>query len=98
MLPIQESYEIGTEVTLKCILPPSLQRLPSVRVHWTTTVPGVLPYYYYYHSFENTSFVIPAHHPAAVSYYCLVEGNGGSEYRVPLARGHTTIKIRGTLT
>ena len=92
VLPIQASYEIGTEVILRCILPPSLQRLPSVRVHWNTIVPDVIVVPHYYSSFENISFVIPAHHQAVANYYCLVWGRPSKL----LARGHTTINIRGT--
>lgn len=97
VLPTQESYEIGTEVTLRCVLPPSLQRLPSVTVSWSTLVPDVLPFPDYDKSSRpNISFVIPANHPASASYNCSVKGTHLRGNDVLLAMEGTTIKIKGT--
>ena len=87
--PAQESYDIGTRVTLRCILPPSLQSSPFITIDWKTTVPNVLPYRYG----SNISFVVPSHHPMSANYYCSVQG---VEYpNTEVVRQRVTIKIKG---
>ena len=98
--PAQESYEIGTQITLRCILPPSLLRSPFVTTEWRTAVPDVLPYTGYvpprmqYESDRsNISFIIPAHHPMSANYYCSVHS---VEYPiVELVTEGITLKVKG---
>ena len=101
--PAQESYDIGTQVTLRCILPPSLQSSPFVTIDWKTTVPNVLPYVPYFlplrYEYEldtsNISFVVPTHHPMSANYYCSVKG---VEYPyTEVARERITLKIKGVV-
>ena len=91
--PAQESYDIGTQVTLRCILPPSLQRSPFITIDWKTTVPNVLRYVGVDRS--NVSFVVPAHHPISANYYCSVQGMDYPPTEV--ARQRITIKIKGEI-
>ena len=95
LLPAQESYEIGTQVTLRCILPPSLQKFPLKTIRWGTTVPAVR--FGYDPSRSNTSFVIPAHHPTSANYYCFVNGEDHYYYDggTILGTGRITLKIKG---
>ena len=69
-------------------------------VHWNTPIPDVLPtnsyYRYDFFSLPNISFVIPAHHPAVATYYCIVWGTHTYNNDVLLAREATTIKVKGT--
>ena len=88
VFPAQESYEIGTKVTLRCIPPPSFHwRSPYFRWHSTPAV-GI-PF-----ARSNISFVIPAHSPALVNCYCSVHG-GRHPFHYLLGRGRTTLKIKG---
>jgi hypothetical protein len=93
--PAQESYDIGTKVTLRCLLPPSLLNSPFITIDWSTTVPDVLHYVPSRYGLEtsNISFVIPAHHPMSANYYCTVQG---PEYPYPeIVRERITLKLKG---
>ena len=93
--PAQESYDIGTQVTLRCILPPSLQNFPFITIDWKTTVPNVLPYYHplrYELDTSNVSFVVPSHHPMSANYYCSVRGVESTQ--TELVRERITLKIK----
>ena len=89
VFPAQESYEIGTKVTLRCIPPPSFHRR-SPDFHWRSNpAVGIL-----FTRGSNISFVIPAHSPALVNCYCSVHG-GQYPFHYLLGRGRTTLKIKG---
>jgi hypothetical protein len=96
--PARESYDIGTQITLSCILPPSLLSSPFITIDWKTTVPDVLPYVPLRYGFDrsNISFVVPAHHPMSANYYCTVQG---AEYPYPeVVRERITLNVKGKST
>ena len=93
--PAQESYDIGTQVTLRCILPPSLQSSPFITIDWKTTIPNVLPYVPLRYGLDrsNISFVVPSHHPMSANYYCFVKG--AEKPYTEVVREQITLKIKG---
>lgn len=93
--PVQESYEIGSRMTLRCIAP---------RIYGNF----VLPQFYYrlfssrrqrniYNTYSSTgsatySFTIPTTHPKSADYHCNVY------YRNQLlGSGKTVIRIKGSI-
>lgn len=96
-VPAHESYDIGTQVTLRCIVPPSLLNSTFITIDWKTTVPNLLPYVPLRYGVDrsNVSFVIPAHHPISANYYCSVQG---VEYpNTEVVRERITLKIKGAI-
>ena len=93
MSPVQESYEMGSQVTLKCIalrlygnyvLPRSYYRLFTKRI-------GNI-----YNTYSSTgsatySFTIPTTHPKSEDYHCDIYRNGQL-----LGSGKTTITVKGS--
>ena len=90
IFPAQESYEIGTQVTLRCTPPPSFH-WRSPRITWRST--STTRFYYG----SNFTFVIPSHYPNLVNYYCFVYGGRFYFKNVLLGRGKVTLKIKGIL-
>ena len=91
VFPAQESYKIGTQVTLRCSLPP-LFHWKSPRIIWKSA-PTVR-----FYLGSNITTVIPAHSPTLVNYYCFVYGGRFYFNHILLGRGRVTLKIKGTHT
>ena len=93
VLPIQESYEIGSQVTLKCIAPQTYGNfvLPQFYYRWSSiTRQG-----YFFHSYSSTGsnsyfFTISKSHPKSADYHCDIYRNGQF-----LGSGKTTVIIKG---
>ena len=71
VFPVQETYEIGSQVMLNCTLNPTLLRDGDVvSYHWSSAQGGT-----YYYCTKCTLAVL-AHYLNSVDYYCHVYRNG----------------------
>ena len=93
-LPLQESYEIGSQVTFECTAPRSLKNfvniLPQFYYQWFSTVRG--GNFYSSTGSATATITIPTHHPSSANYYCQIYRYRNGQL---LGTGKTTLKVRG---
>ena len=86
VFPVQEPYEIGSQVMLNCTLSPTLLRDGDVvSYQWSSAQEET-----FYYSGKIT-LTVPAHYLNSVDYYCHVYRNGRL-----LGVQQATINIQGT--
>ena len=92
--PVQKSYELGSQVTLRCIAPQSYGNfvIPRFYYQWFSTRSGNLHNSYSSVGSATYSFTIPTSHPKSAEYYCDIYRNGQF-----LGSGKTTITVKGII-
>ena len=93
--PAKESHEIGSQVTLNCMVTPSPQKygnftLPSyqIRYRWYTTSRGSLPLTF--GRLKSITITIASYQQSVGEYYCLIYRKG-----YLLGKGKTTLTVEG---
>ena len=90
--PVQKSYELGSQVTLRCIAPQSYGNfvLPQFYYRWFSTRSGNLRNTYSSTGSSSYSFTLNTNHPRSADYYCDIYRNNQF-----LGSGKTVITIKG---
>ena len=92
--PVQKSYELGSQVTLRCIAPQSYGNfvLPRFYYRWFSTRSENLRNTYSSTGSSSYSFTLHTNYPKSADYYCDIYRNDQF-----LGSGKTVITIKGNI-
>lgn len=91
--PVQETYEIGSQVTLECKAPQSYGNFTGLEFNyrWSSTANrGYIRNAYTSNGSDTYSFVVPTTHPRSAYYHCDIYRNDQF-----LASGNTSLTVKG---